>query len=188
MIEDINQIRVREREEDDPEDSVTEEKDPSYSLLKDDSSGSNVISPSNTDDSEKRKASPTPKKSKASPTPYKIKTSPAPKKRKASPAPDDIPKKKKKKSDKNKTEEKKVHKGDTRSHHAVRKCPVCKKEQKNLPRHLQVHVKRNEITKEVVGFTLSVAARRQRKRASTRERSLFKWCPVKDCKTVMAYL
>lgn len=97
MIEDINQIRVREREEDDPEDSVTEEKDPSYSLLKDDSSGSSVISPSNTDDSEKRKASPTAKKSKASPTPYKIKTSPAPKKRKASPAPDDIPKKKKEK-------------------------------------------------------------------------------------------
>lgn len=97
LIEDINQIRVREREEDDPEDSVTEEKDPSYSLLKDDSSGSSVISPSNTDDSEKRKASPTAKKSKASPTPYKIKTSPAPKKRKASPAPDDIPKKKKEK-------------------------------------------------------------------------------------------
>ena len=188
LMEDINQIRVREREEDDPEDSVTEEKDPSYSPLKDDSSGSSVISPSDTDDPEKRKASPTPKKRKASPAPKKRKTSPAPKKRKASPAPDDIPKKKKKKSDKNKTEEKKAHKGDTRSHHAVRKCPVCKKEQKNLPRHLQVHVKRNEITEEDVGFTLSVAARRKRKRASTREKRLFKWCPVKDCKTVTAYL
>ena len=97
LIEDINQIRVREREEDDPEDSVTEEKDPSYSPLKDDGSGSSVISPSDTYNSEKRKASPTPKKRKASPTPNKIKTSPAPKKRKASPAPDDIPKKKKKK-------------------------------------------------------------------------------------------
>ena len=188
LTEDINQIRVREREEDDPEDSVTEEKDPTYSPLKDDSSGSSVISPSDTDDPEKRKASPTPKKRKASPAPKKRKTSPAPKKRKASPTPDDIPKKKKKKSDKNKTEEKKVHKGDTRSHHAVRKCPVCKKEQKNLPRHLQVHVKRNEISEEDVGFTLSVAARRKRKRASTKERRLFKWCPVKDCKTVTAYL
>lgn len=89
-----------------------------------------VISPSDTDDPEKRKASPTPNKRKASPAPKKRKTSPAPKKRKASPAPNDIPKKKKKKSDKNKTEENKVHKGDTRSHHTVRKCPVCKKEQK----------------------------------------------------------
>lgn len=119
--EEINQIRVREREEDDPEDSVTEENDPSYSPLKDDSSGSSVISPSNTDD---------PKKRKASPAPNKRKTSPAPKKRKASPVPNDIPMEKKKNSDKNKTEEKKVHKGDTRSHHAVQKCPVCKKEQK----------------------------------------------------------
>ena len=55
LTEDINQIRVREREEDDPEDSVTEEKDPSYSPLKDDSSGSSVISPSDTDDPEKGK-------------------------------------------------------------------------------------------------------------------------------------
>lgn len=78
-------------------------------------------------------------------------------------------------------------KGDTRSHHAVQKCPVCKKEQKNLPRHLQVHVKQNEITEDV-GFTLSVAERRKRKRASTRERRLLKWCPVKDCKKVTAYL
>ena len=38
------------------------------------------------------------------------------------------------------------------------------------------------------GFTLSVAARRMRKRASTKERRLFKLCPVKDCKTVTAYL
>ena len=117
--------------------------------------------------------------------PEKRKASPAPKKRKASLAPDDILKKKRKKSDKNETEEKKVHKGDTRSHHAARKCPVCKKEQKNLPRHLQVHVKQNEIGEDV-GFTVwqqDVSEKEHPPRSED-----FKWCPVKDCKTVTAYL
>ena len=77
--EEINQLRFREREEKgDPEGEVAEEKDPNYSLLADDSSGTSVISPTDSDDPEKRKVSR------------------ASKKRKASPAHDDTPKKKQK--------------------------------------------------------------------------------------------
>lgn len=167
--EEINLLRCREREEKgDSEDEVAE-KDPNYSPPADDSNATSVISPTDSDDSDAEKR----------------KVSRASKKRKASPAHEDTPKKKQKK-----TEEKKVKKGDTstRSHHAARKCPVCLEDHTNLPRHLQVHVKRNEISEEDVGFTLSVAARRKRKRAHTKEKRLFKWCPVKGCQTVTAYL
>ena len=52
-LEEISVIRIREKKEEDPEDSVAEEKDPSYSPLKDDSSGSSVISPSDSEEPQK---------------------------------------------------------------------------------------------------------------------------------------
>ena len=80
-----------------------------------------------------------------------------------------------------------------RSHHAKRMCPVCKKEDANLKRHLMSHARKGHIKAESVASILSIAINKGKRRGPARSTSTgkqeqkglkLKWCPVKDCQKV----
>ena len=99
---------------------------------------------------------------------------------------------KKSRRDEGEPEKKAPSSSGKRSHHATRKCPVCKKENSDLRRHLESHVRKGVIKKESVGIILSVAVNKGKTRGHARSAGKdkkrkglkLKWCPVKGCDTV----
>ena len=72
-------------------------------------------------------------------------------------------------------------------------CPVCKKEDANLKRHLMSHARKGHIKAESVASILSIAINKGKRRGPARSTSTgkqeqkglkLKWCPVKDCQKV----
>lgn len=78
-----------------------------------------------------------------------------------------------------------------RSHHVKRTCPVCKKEDSNLKRHLLSHARKGQITFESVEAIVSITIKKGKRRGpgrstekEVRKGLKLKWCPVKDCHKV----
>lgn len=76
-------------------------------------------------------------------------------------------------------------------------CPVCKKEDANLKRHVMSHARKGHIKAESVASILSIAINKEKRRGPARSKSTgkqerkglkLKWCPVKDCQKVMHLL
>ena len=89
------------------------------------------------------------------------------------------------------TEKKANSSSRKRSHHATR-CPVCNKQNTDLRRQLDSHVRKGLIKKESVGIILSVPVNKARTRGHARSAGnkqktkglKLKWCPVEGCHTV----
>ena len=79
----------------------------------------------------------------------------------------------------------------SRSHHAKRQCPICKKEDSNLKRHLHSHVRKGHISMDSVPKILSIAIQNRNQRSPARSCGnevkpglKLKWCPMKHCHMV----
>ena len=83
-----------------------------------------------------------------------------------------------------------------KAHYKTRKCPLCHKDQTNLPRHLETHVKRGEISRDRITALTQYVDKgdhqyrteiyvQKKKKVVRGKRRLFK-CPL--CELVTAYL
>ena len=86
-----------------------------------------------------------------------------------------------------------------RLHHKFAKCRVgdCQYYGVNLKRHLQVHVKKGEITQAEIPRLTAIMVQGAKKRGPrksdankevTRRGRIKKWCPVADCNSVTTYI
>ena len=79
-----------------------------------------------------------------------------------------------------------------RKHHAIRTCPVSKKPEANLKRHLLSHAQKGQIVAEEVDKLVQVTIHKDRRRGPCRGRAKaglkLKWCPMADCSTVTPYM
>ena len=83
-----------------------------------------------------------------------------------------------------------------KAHYKTRKCPLCHKDQTNLPRHLETHVKRGEISRDRITALTQYVDKGdhqyrteiyvQKKKKVVRGKRRFFKCPL--CELVTAYL
>ena len=90
----------------------------------------------------------------------------------------------------------KSSKAAKRSHHKKQCCqvPGCKFEGYDLKRHIQIHVRKGEISQQNVGKLTSIMSRGQKKRGRSAQRNksgqpkkgrFRKWCPVPGCDRIV---